>query len=272
MVRCPPVIPVIHAEHLAAVELEQARYLAAHSTVPGYEVHADADVIWAIQPGGVWGNCAVRLRLAAGTADQRLDRIADRYCDTERGGGFWVSPFATPPDLPARLRRRGFRCRKHFPAMYRELTAPDAPEPEVDDLTFKVVEDYQLFLKFPHPCYGPIRTPMRRFELARQAHLAAMRPRRFWDLAAFREGIPVGACTLFHEEGTAGVHDVGVLPAMRRMGIGTALMQYAGGFARGLGATACVLISSGQGFGMYGRAGFREVGRIGYWYRRYRIA
>jgi GNAT superfamily N-acetyltransferase len=271
MVRCPPVIPVIHAAPLAAVEAEQARYLAAHATVPGYEVHVESDATWAIQPGGVWGNCAVQLRLAPGTADKRLDRIANRFCDTERGGGFWLSPFATPTDLPARLRRRGFRCRKLFPAMYRELAAPDASETEMRGLTFQVVEDYQLFLKFPHPCYGPIRTPMRRFELARQAHLADMRPRRFWDLAALREGVPVGICTLFHEEGIAGVHDVGVLPAMRRQGIGTALMRYACGFARGLGATACVLISSGQGYGMYGRAGFREVGRIGYWYRRYRI-
>jgi ribosomal protein S18 acetylase RimI-like enzyme len=271
MMKCPPVIPVIHAEQLAAVEAEQAGYLAAHATVPGYEVHVESDATWAIQPGGVWGNCAVRLRLAAGAADKRLDRIADRYCDTERGGGFWLSPFATPTDLPARLRRRGFRCRKLFPAMYRDLSKPDASEPEIGGLTFQVVEDHDLFLKFPHPCYGPIRTPMRRFELARQAHMAAMRPRRFWDIVAFREGVPVGVCTLFDENGIAGVHDVGVLPANRRQGIGTALMRQACRFSRGLGAAGCLLISSGEGYGMYGRAGFREVGRIGYWYRRYRI-
>ena len=269
--KCPPVVPVIDAQHLAAVEAEQARYLEAHATVPGYEVHAESDATWAIQPGGVWGNCAVRLRLAPGTADKRLDRIADRFCDTERGGGFWLSPFATPPDLPARLRRRGFRCRKHFPAMYSDCSMPDGPDPRVSGLTFQVVEDYDLFLRFHHPCYGPIRTPMRRFELARQAHLAAVRPRRFWDLVAFHEGVPVGVCTLFHENGITGVHDVGVLPAKRRRGIGTALMRHACEFSLGLGAAGCLLISSGQGYGMYGRAGFREVGRIGYWYRRYRI-
>ena len=82
----PPVVPVIHAEHLMAVEAEQARCLAAHATVPGYEVHVEPDATWAIQPGGVWGNCAVHLRLAPGTADKRLDRIADRYCETERAG------------------------------------------------------------------------------------------------------------------------------------------------------------------------------------------
>ena len=269
--KCPPVIPVVHAQRLAEVEAEQARYLAAHVSVPGYEVHVDSDATWAIQPGGVWGNCAVQLRLAAGNADQRLDRIADRYCDTERGGGFWLSPFVTPPDLPARLRRRGFRCRKLFPAMYRDLTLIEESGPESSGLEFRVVEDYDLFLKSPHPCYGPIRTPMRRFELARQAHLAALRPKRFWDIAAFREGAPVGVCTLFHESEVTGVHDVGVLPTNRRRGIGTALMRHAGEFARGLGATGCELISSGQGYGMYHRAGFREVGRIGYWYRRYRI-
>ena len=267
----PPIVPVIHAEHLTAVEAEQARYLAAHATVPGYEVHVEPDATWAIKPGGVWGNCAVQLRLVPGTADRRLDRIADRFCETERGGGFWLSPFITPTDLPARLRRRGFRCRKHFPAMYRELTTPDAPAQEASGLTFQVVEDYQQFLKLPHPCYGPIRTPMRRFELARQAHLAAMRPRRFWDLAALHEGVPVGVCTLFHENGMTGVHDVGVLPAKRRRGIGTALMRHACEFSFGLGSAGCLLISSGEGYGMYELAGFREVGRIGYWYRRYRI-
>ncbi len=112
---------------------------------------------------------------------------------------------------------------------------------------------------------------MRRFELARQAHLGSMRPRRFWDLAAFEGRVPVGVCTLFHENGVTGVHDVGVLPAKRQQRIGTALMRHACGFARALGATVCVLISSGQGYGMCRRAGFREVGRIGFWYRRYRI-
>jgi GNAT superfamily N-acetyltransferase len=89
------------------------------------------------------------------------------------------------------------------------------------------------------------------------------------DFVALRQGVPMGACTLFFDEKVVGFHDVGVLPATRGQGIGTALMRHACEFARRQGAVGAVLISSAEGYGVYVRAGFADVARIGYWYRRF---
>lgn len=263
---CTKPAPLL-ADEAAAVESEYAKWLAVQATVPGLEVHVEPDVTWVVQPGVVWGNCAIRIRFATDTVEQRLDRLLARYRETRRGGAFWVSPFATPADLPARLRARGLRCRKHYPAMYCDLRTLERAEAALAGITIQVVEDHGLFTRHPHPYFGPIRTALRRFELARLAHLSALRPRRVWDFAALREGTLVGGCTLFLDHEVAGFHDVGVLPSARRRGIGAAVMREACAFARERGAAGAVLIASGMGYGMYERVGFREVGRIGYWYR-----
>ena len=257
------------AEQATVVEWEHAHWIAAHASVPGVEVHVESDAVWMIQPGPAWSNAVVQLRFTPGTVEQRLDRLANRYRATGRGVGFWVSRSATPEDLPAQLRERGFRCRKHFPAMYCDLHARARSEVDRTDFTFEVVKDHNIFTAHAHPYFGPMRSPMRRFELARLMHLSALLPKRVWDLVALRQGVPVGACTLFLDRKIVGFHDVGVLPNARGQGIGTALMLHACEFARQLGAVGAVLIASAMGYGVYVRAGFAEVGRIGYWYRRY---
>jgi hypothetical protein len=192
------------------VESEQAGWLAAHGSVPEVEVHVERDATWMIQPGAVWSNAVVRLRFGGGTVERRLDRVLKRYRATGRGVGFWVSPFATPEDVSARLRMRGLRCRKHYPAMYCDLRALARDVTRPGNLTIEVVEDYDIFATFPHPYFGDVQTPLRRFELARLAHLNQLRPRRVWDLVALRHGVPIGACTLFFDGTVVGFHDVGV--------------------------------------------------------------
>jgi GNAT superfamily N-acetyltransferase len=128
------------------------------------------------------------------------------------------------------------------------------------------LRDLSIFKREPHPYFGPVTTAIRRFELERQQVLVAREPRTCWNLMAHAEGKPLGICTLFRSGAVAGFFDVGVLDRARNRGIGSALMSYACRFARDLGCEAAVLISSGMGYSMYQRAGFREVARIGYWY------
>ena len=261
------------AAALLAVELEYAEVKALRSPGPGVEVHVDADATWVIHPGPAWANAGIALRFTPETVERRLDEILARYRANGRGAGFWVSPFATPPDLEMRLKARGLRCRKRFPAMHCDLGPPTGPAPLRPDLTLLLVEDYDLFRRHPHPFYGPMRSPMRRAMLAAMARGAADRPRRVWDFAALRAGVPVGFVSVFlgdrgeGKSNAAGMHDVGVLPAERQKGIGAALMHHACAFARERGYPGAVLIASGMGEGVYRRAGFREVGRIAYWYR-----
>jgi GNAT superfamily N-acetyltransferase len=131
---------------------------------------------------------------------------------------------------------------------------------------------HSLYLRHPHPYFGPITTSIRRHELNRLAHLAAQWPKRFFDFVALAAGNrPVGACSMFMNEtkleSAVGFYDVGVLEAERGQGIGSAMMAQALRFARERGATQAVLLASGMGYGMYQRAGFREVCKVAYWSR-----
>ena len=257
-------------EAVATAERDMSEWFLAQSGAPGIEVHSDSDATWIVHQGAVWANCVVNVRFDQRTAHARLDHILRRYRATKRGVGFWISPLATPAELPRLLRDRGLRCRKHFPVMFSDFSAspPTAAAPK--EITFSVIDDHSIFDMHSHPYFGAIRTALRRFELGRLIYLSRKRPRRVWELVAWRDGIPVSACTLFRHGSIVGFHDVGTLLSFRRRGIATALMHQACCFAREQGCTAAVLLASGVGYGMYQRAGFRDVGSIGYWYRTFR--
>ncbi|MBI4661999.1 MAG: GNAT family N-acetyltransferase [Verrucomicrobia bacterium] len=233
---------------------------------PGLELHADRGVIWIVHPGVAWGNAAAGLRLGEENIDRCLDQMIGRYRENGRGAGFWLSALATPASLREALARRGFRCRKHFPGMFCDLSRRQALPPLPAGMAIVPVEDHSIFRRTPHPYFGHITTPIRRFELARLAHLASQRPRRVWEFAATLAGVPVGVGTICLGPRVAGVFDVGVLPDHRGRGIGTALVGHLCAFARERGMSGATLIATGMGEGVYRRAGFEEVCKMSYWY------
>jgi GNAT superfamily N-acetyltransferase len=249
------------------VEQLTEEWMVAHHGIPGVELHRDADATWMLQAGGAWANAGVALRFSEGAAETRLDEILATYRRHGRGAGFWVSPWATPADLAARLRTRGFHCRKSFAGLYCDLaSAPSIPLPPA--LEFACVEDPAIYLASPsgHPYRGPITNAIRRFGMHTMACLLAQRPQSVWELAVLHAGVPVAACAVYVRDRTASLWDVGVLDGFRNRGIGGALVAHACAFARDRGAACATLISSGMGEGVYCRAGFTEVCRMAYFY------
>lgn len=249
-----------------SVEQSLLAWFRQQRGVPGLELHADRGAVWMVHPGVAWGNAAAGLRLRPENLGPRLDQMIARYRANGRGAGFWLSELATPANLAEELARRGFRCRKHFPGMYCDLARDNALPAPPEGMEIGVVEDHAIFHRTPHPYYGNITTPIRRFELARLAHLARRRPRRVWEFAATHAGVPVGVVAICLGPRVAGVFELGVLPDHRRRGIGAALVGHACAFARARRMTGIALIASGLGEGVYRRAGFEEVCRMSYWY------
>jgi GNAT superfamily N-acetyltransferase len=242
-------------------------WYAAHANVPGMEVHRDPDITWMLSNGATWPNSGTALRFAAAKAGPRLDQILKRYAEHGRGAGFWVDDDATPENIGELLKARGLRCRKRFPGLCCDLAKlPKIPAPK--GIRIIQTPHHSLYLRHPHPYFGPITTAIRRHELNRLAHLAAEWPKRFFDFVALAPGNrPVGACSMFLDESIAGFYDVGVLEKERNQGIGSAMIAHALRFARERGATQSVRLASGMGYGMYRRVGFHEVCKVAYWYR-----
>jgi len=245
-------------------DVERAWY-EAHDGVPGVTVESSDEIAWMRGPGVGWSNAAIRVRLPAARIAQRLRAIFKRAFSDGRGFGVWVSDRATPADLTQRLTECGFRSRKRFPAMMTELGAPE-PAPLPKGLRIEELRESSMFDRHPHPYFGPITTAIRRFEMTRLEHLRTHHPSKVVDVVALRGEVPVGAATVFLEGDTAVFHDVGVIEGERNRGIGSAVMLAGCSRARERGARRAVLLSSGMGFGMYQRIGFREIGRIAYWY------
>jgi GNAT superfamily N-acetyltransferase len=207
------------------------------------------------------------MRFDAKTARKRLDQIFKHYAQHGRGIGFWVDDDATPADLTDHFKRLGLRCKKRFPGMWCDLSKlPKITVP--NGIRTIRTPHHSMYLRHPHPYFGPITTSIRRHELNRLAHLAAQWPDHFFDFVALAAGNrPVGACSMFLSESSAGFYDVGVLESERGRGIGSAMMAHALHFACERQRTQAVLLASGMGYNMYCRAGFHEVCNIAYWYR-----
>lgn len=220
--------------------------------------------------GATWANSGTSLRFETKTVRKRLDQVCKRYAEHGRGIGLWVDDDATPADLTDHLKALGLRCKRRFPGMACGLAKlPRIAAPK----GIKIIRTphHSLYLRHPHPYFGPITTAIRCHELNRLAHLAAKWPDRFFDFVALASGNrPVGACSMFLDNSSAGFYDIGVRTRERNQGIGSAMLAHALRFARERGATQAVLLASGMGYGMHKRVGFLEVCKVGYWYRTLR--
>lgn len=258
--------PLADARRGRLVAHHYEEWYAVQSVVPGIEVHRDADLTWVLQPGVVWSNGGILPRFKGSRVSARLDVLVERFSSAKRGLGIWVDAEATPSDLEDHLKAKKFRCRKYFPGMACDLSRIPPLDPP-GGIVLKQLEDHDLYKKHPHPYFGPITTAIRRFELTRLKRLHQERGGEFFDFVALQGDRPVGACTMFRSAVAIGFHDVGVIQSERGTGIGSSLIAHACRVARERGGKDAVLLSSGMGYGVYLRAGFEEVCKIGYWYR-----
>ena len=174
------------------IEDHEAEWFAAQAIVPGTEVHADPDVTWVVRPYGAWGNAGTRVRFDPANAARRLDALLARYTTNGVGMGLWVAPGATPANLGALLKARRILCRRHYPAMARELAGAATTRARIAGITMTEVEDVEEFRTVAYPSIGRLSTPRRRQSFAGlAAHLAA-RPRRVHAFVARLDGKPVG--------------------------------------------------------------------------------
>ena len=90
------------------------------------------------------------------------------------------------------------------------------------------------------------------------------------DVAAHfvvRDGTRIAGHVVLHVEGaTGGVYDMGVAPALRRRGYGTALTLAAVAAARELGCSSLTLNATGEGEPLYRGVGFESLGHGMTWW------
>lgn len=209
-------------------------------------------------------------RLDAATTSRQLDAIA-AYCRQRRplrSVGCWSLEPPEPRDLGARLLARGFEWgwRPHF--MWLDLARARVDHPWPDGLVVEPVEEEVLWEVGELPYHGA-ESAARLFAATRA------RPYRVWHFVARLEGRVVGQSVLNLTDGplgVAGIYSVGVIPAARGRGIGTAVSLAPCLLAREIGCRHALLNSTQLGEPVYRKLGFETIGYgQTWWWHRERI-
>ena len=85
---------------------------------------------------------------------------------------------------------------------------------------------------------------------------------RYQTFLALLDGKPVGTSQLFLSAGVAGIYNVTIIPEARFLGIGFAVTLATLLVARRLGYRIGILQASKQGYNVYRRLGFQDMGKL----------
>ena len=85
-----------------------------------------------------------------------------------------------------------------------------------------------------------------------------------FSAVAYVHGQPAGCLSMAIEDGVAVVDNIGVLPSLRRRGVGRRLLEAAHEGAAARGAKACVVVATPEGTGICARLGYHVVTSVTY--------
>lgn len=239
---------------IRAAAANHIAWFTASSLAAGGHVRRENGATWLYTPGPNSEMVIAFPRMASVTAGATLDKIVDecRALQVGRVSCWSLSP-PRPSDLGARLAARGFQWgfQPHWMSLDLRILPPDLALPDglriaLDDGEEREVDNL--------PYYN------REGAAILRAH-AQQHPRRVWHFGAWREGKVVGHSLLYLTTGplgVAGIYNVGVLPEVRRQGVGRAVMLAACRFAQSLGCHHVLLNSAASEF--YARIGFVSLG------------
>ncbi len=179
---------------------------------------------------------------------------------------WWAGPAGTPWHLRCVLKMLGFRRSQVMQAMHCGLERSEYPRDAVPS-GFREVEDFSVFLEWPHPCFGPRSEDGLVLPLKGRALLAAIRPQRLWHFAVFDGVVPIASATLLVDGAVAGIYDVAVSPGARRRGTAKAMLSTLLSVAKEKGCEYATVQSLPTVAGLYEALHFRTAGAFDVWWR-----
>jgi GNAT superfamily N-acetyltransferase len=206
---------------------------------------------------GVW-----QTRLAAEDLESAIDTTLAWFAERNAPNFFWWTDSHTQPaDLGARLLERGFDGNlEGDPGMVAALSTLNTTIRTPEGFAVEQAVDQRALTDWRDVFAAA-------FEMATaeaQAWLDATRAvgieQSPWQLyVGYLDGKPVATSLRFNGAGVTGLYAVGVVPGMRRHGIGAAITLQPLLDARRDGYHVGVLFATRMGYPLYARLGFREV-------------
>lgn len=261
-----PVNNQLVLRHANTAQLEQAvaenhrQLFCENARALGGVVHVADGLTYTYTPAN--GSAVVFPSLTSGNAGVQLDAMMDFYRVNQASNiGYWSLAPAVPADIGAYLLARGFQPGWEPCWMALDLDVIQTGSQAPPTLEIKASNDIavQEVEGLPYnDNSGPFSDAL--------FHTCPEKVQRF---IAFLDGAIAGQCCLFvttGAEGIAGMYNVGVVPSLRRKGIGKAVVLAACRYAKERGYQYVMLNANGMGRPVYERAGFQVIGHgITWW-------
>jgi GNAT superfamily N-acetyltransferase len=241
-------------------QLEQAvaenhrQLFCCSATALGGVVHVTDGLTYTYSIGN--GSSVLFPAMVPDKAGVQLDAMMDFYRTQEVAHiGYWSLDPAEPADVDARLLARGFQ-----PGWKPRWMALDVADVKTNFTTPPALE---IRVSNDIPVHEVKGLPYGNNDGIYSDALLRMYPDKAQRFVAFLGGVIVGQAALFFTAGLmgiAGMYNVGVIPSMRRKGIGKALVIAACRYAQERGYQYVMLNASDIGVRTYEEVGFRTVG------------
>jgi ribosomal protein S18 acetylase RimI-like enzyme len=253
-----------HAEIVRAFMINTTAWFVRYAESGGGSVYRRDGTLLTYKPRDGGTGSIPFPRIPASGARARIDEIVRFYADQHpfHGALFWSTRPVKPEGLEALLVARGFEWSwdPHWMALDLHRLSVDGPHPA--ELRIDLNEGSPL----RHVDGLPYSSPdgqANKYAATRAA------PKRVWQFAARLGDEVVGQGILnltTGANGVAGIFNLGVVPGVRRRGIGSTLTLRVCRFARELGCHHAVLNATAIGEPVYRRAGFRSLGYGRTWF------
>jgi GNAT superfamily N-acetyltransferase len=252
-------MPTTHDDWTLLEADNQAERLAYLGTAPGATSHRSTDVTWVVTgvPADDY-NGVIWTRMSPQTADLHVPLLVQQFGDQGLPALWHVDPQSEPADLADRLRALGCQPATRQVVMAANLSRLSREMSRFPSLTIDRVRgdddlaDWMAVRRQIAPDTEPLRG-----ELYASLGLGNRQPLHHY--LARVDGAPAGVAQLFLGMRAAGLYSVGVAPAFRGRGIGTALVLTPLLVARTLGFDVGVVRPPQDSRIMYEHLGFEDL-------------
>jgi ribosomal protein S18 acetylase RimI-like enzyme len=247
-----------------------AAFVLSQAAHPGVEGGIEPDLIWTITGIPIAGfNRVMGARLAAGTVEDRIVDVLDRYRERRSSISWWIDPDAEPADLSTRLGRHGLVSEgEPTPAMAIDLA--DLPRGSaITGLAIGSVDDAAALRVASAVAFDGFGGPAELVdELVARLALSGLGPGGpLLMVVASVDDRPVATAAAFLAGEVAAVYNVATVADARGRGIGREVTIAVCRAATARGARVAVLESTPMGHSVYRRLGFRDAGAFRIWHR-----
>ncbi len=234
-----------------------------YATIPGYEWHEDAELMWCRSTiPSLRHNYVFSANLPSDRVAAVVNAVIADYQPRGTPWGWLIGPHTRPVDLSERLAARGFAHVADLPGMARGLADLDSTWQLPAGITWVPVDSELLldhWLDVHERGFAP--------DAAEAAPLRALNrglgyapPRTLYLLTW--HGLPAASAALVAGASVAGLYDIAVAPDFRGNGIGAAATEALLRHARSLGYHHAILHATPMGYPLYRRLGFSEIVRF----------